>query len=362
MDTLSVLKRATSYIVYVSIISAALFLAVKLLLPALLPFLIALLIAALIRKPVAFLSRKARIPKKLSSAFAVLLITAILCLTSYYLLSRGYEEIVSLISNVGKFIERLKSDEGFANEMIDKINGLFPFWDLRPRLTELWVDIDSSLEALLLNIAEKLSASVLPVVTGALTFVPDALLFVFVTVLSAYYLSIGGADMKASLMKLLPQNVSNSVEAFFKRLKETIGSFARAYALIMAITFTELFAMLSIVKVKYAFLIALFTAIVDILPVLGTGTVLIPWSVFLFISGDTKTGIAILIIYGVITLVRQLIEPKIVANSIGISPFASLASMYIGLRLFGAAGLFICPLAVITVRNVIKIKHADAKK
>lgn len=361
MDTFSVLKRVSLYIFFIAVITAAAFLAIHYLLPAVLPFIIALLIAAIIRKPVRFLRKKAHIPEKLSASLAVIIITGVLCLISYYLLSRGYEEIVSFIENVGKFIERLKSDEQFATEIIEKINAVFPFWDLRPRLTELWIDIDASLETLLLGIAEKLSSSVLPVVTGALSFVPEALLFIFVTVLSAYYISVGGSDMKSSLYRIIPEKASNIIENAIARLKETIGGFVRAYALIMSITFTELFVMFSIVKIKYAFLIALFTAVVDILPVLGTGTVLIPWSILLFITGDTKKGIAIIVIYGIITLIRQLIEPKIVANSIGISPFASLAAMYIGLRLFGAVGLFICPLAVIAAQNIIRNKKPTLK-
>ena len=342
-----------------AVIVATLFLAVRFILPALIPFLIALLIASLIKKPVLSLRAKARIPEKLTAAIFVLLIIGMISMISYLLLSRACREIVSLTDSAGTFIDRLKNDPDFAGEMIDKINSFFPFWDLRPRLTELWINIDSSLEPLLMALVEKLSGSVLPVITGAVSFVPDALLFVFVTAFSAFYLTVDGSAMKARITSLMPEKAAAKCGIIWTRCKETVGSFAKAYTLIMAITFTELFVAFSIIGIRYAFLVALFTAVIDIL--LGTGTVLIPWATFLLVRGDTKTGISMLVVYAVITLIRELIEPRIVGGSIGISPFASLASMYIGLRLFGAAGLFICPLAVIAAQNIVKSKTESAK-
>lgn len=361
MNIFSKTERLSLKLFCAAVIVAALFLAVRFILPALIPFLIALLIASLIKKPVLSLRAKARIPEKLTAAIFVLLIIGMISMISYLLLSRACREIVSLTDSAGTFIDRLKNDPDFAGEMIDKINSFFPFWDLRPRLTELWINIDSSLEALLMALVEKLSGSVLPVITGAVSFVPDALLFVFVTAFSAFYLTVDGSAMKARITSLMPEKAAAKCGIIWTRCKETVGCFAKAYTLIMAITFTELFVAFSIIGIRYAFLVALFTAVIDILPVLGTGTVLIPWATFLLVRGDTKTGISLLVVYAVITLIRELIEPRIVGGSIGISPFASLASMYIGLRLFGAAGLFICPLAVIAAQNIVKSKTESAK-
>lgn len=361
MSVFSKPERLSARIFCVGAIAAALFLSIRFVFPLLIPFFIALLIASLIKKPVSYLKKKAHLPQKLTAAAFVLLIIGALSLIAYFLLSRACREIVSLTDSVGQFIGRLKNDPDFAGEMIEKINSFFPLWDLRPRLTELWLDIDASLEALLMSLMEKLSGSVLPFITGAVTFVPDALLFVFVTAFSAFYLTVDGNTMKTRITALMPEKAAAKCAVIWTRGKETVGSFAKAYTLIMAITFTELFVAFSVIGIRYAFLIAMFTAIIDILPVLGTGTVLIPWASFLLIRGDTKAGISLLVIYAVITLVRELIEPRIVGGSIGISPFASLASMYIGLRLFGAVGLLVCPLAVIAAQNIVKSKTESAK-
>ena len=95
------------------------------------------------------------------------------------------------------------------------------------------------------------------------------------------------------------------------------------------------------------------TALVDILPVLGTGTILIPWSVYLFFAGDIRTAVGLLILYAVISVLRQILEPKIVGAGIGMHPLLALVSMYVGLKAFGFFGMLLLPLAVVIVKNTI---------
>ena len=196
------------YIICAAIAAAALWLGVKYLLPAFLPFAIALAVAALIRRPVKFLKSKARIPEKLSAALLVLLIVGLLSYVLYILLMRAYSEIESLSEGVTAFLDRLKNDDDYASGLIEKIASAVPFVDLRPRLTALWLDIDASLENLLLSVADRLSASALPFLAGMLTFVPNALLFVFVVLFSSFYLTVDGGRIKASLMSLLPEKAA----------------------------------------------------------------------------------------------------------------------------------------------------------
>ena len=128
----------------------------------------------------------------------------------------------------------------------------------------------------------------------------------------------------------------------------------RAYGLIMCVTFLEMVLGLSILKLfgiyenGYIFAIALITAVIDIVPVLGTGTVLIPWAIWMFFSGDVAMGL--LVIYGVITVVRQIVEPKLVASQLGLPAFVTLMAMYIGSQLFGFVGLFLLPMTVMLLK------------
>ena len=124
----------------------------------------------------------------------------------------------------------------------------------------------------------------------------------------------------------------------------------RSYAIIMSITFVELSIGLSIIGVDNAIVIALLIAIFDILPVLGTGGIMIPWAVITAIQGDYSMAIALFAVYIVVTIIRNIIEPKIVGSQLGLHPVATLASLFVGAQLFGAVGLFGFPIGLSLLR------------
>jgi sporulation integral membrane protein YtvI len=136
---------------------------------------------------------------------------------------------------------------------------------------------------------------------------------------------------------------------------QVLSSFIKmilSYTLVSAICFCELMVGFLILGIKDAVFIAMLIAILDVLPVLGSGTVLIPWGVVSLILGDPTTGIGVLILYGIITVVRQIVEPKIVGSQIGLHPLVTIASLYIGLRLMGGLGLIMGPLYVLMCKKL----------
>ena len=146
-----------------------------------------------------------------------------------------------------------------------------------------------------------------------------------------------------------------------KIVVSSMGKLVKSYALIMLVTFFEMLIGLGVLKIigvyksGYIFIIAIIIAIVDILPVLGTGTVVIPWAVFSLINKSYGLGIGLLVIYACITVIRQIIEPKIVANNLGIPAIVSIMGMYIGVQLFGFIGIFIMPIMI----TVLKVLNDD---
>ncbi len=136
----------------------------------------------------------------------------------------------------------------------------------------------------------------------------------------------------------------------------SLKNLIKAYVLIILVTFCEvalglgLLKLIGVYKGSWIIFIAMGTAIVDIFPILGTGTILIPWSVYSFISGDIPMGIGIFILYVFITVMRQFIEPKLVAGQLGLPPFVTIIGMYIGLKLFGIIGMLAVPLAIILIK------------
>ena len=114
-------------------------------------------------------------------------------------------------------------------------------------------------------------------------------------------------------------------------------------------------------KIEYSLLLAIIIAFIDILPVLGVGTVLIPWGLITLMMKDFRTGTGLLILYGIITILRQFIEPKIIGKSLGLHPLVSLISMYMGFRLFGVFGMITGPLTAMVISSVIRMKNGKTK-
>ena len=139
-------------------------------------------------------------------------------------------------------------------------------------------------------------------------------------------------------------------------LKSSLGKMGKAYLLIMLVTFSEMLIGLSVLKLlgifnsSYIVIISVATAVVDIIPVLGTGTVLIPWAIVCLIMSNYPMAIGLGILYGVITVIRQVVEPKLVAGQLGLPPFVTISAIYIGLKTMGVLGMFIAPVMVIMLK------------
>lgn len=340
------------------LIAAGVYLFFHYLFGALLPFFIAYLIALCLQPLARSLEKRAGISRKATVLLAVILIVAVLVLLCVLLVRRITGELGSLANAIGEFLARLREDPAYVEEIASRISECIPFVDVRPGVEGFLSDLDNRLTDLLGLLAERLSGSVLPFLAGLAAFLPNALLTVLVVLLSAYYLAIDFRAFHAFLLSLFPPPVAKKLCGLKRIVMEVGGSFFRAYGLIMLVTFSELFSALLLLGYRYAFLIALATAVIDILPVLGTGTVLLPWAAFLLLTGDTGGGVGLLVVYGVMTVVRQVIEPRIVGKYIGLPPLAALASMYLGLQLIGFWGLFLFPLAALLLYRLLPGKGA----
>ena len=257
------------------------------------------------------------------------------------LFRRLFRELSSLANGLGELMKRLQEDESFRNETAERISALLPIPQAADKVRMFLLDLDGRGMELLGRAAENLSGSVLPFLGGMIRSLPGLLLSVVVVLIASYYFAIDFRGINSKLMALFPPGGQRFLRKSKALLVDTGGRFLRAYGLLMVITFAELFVAFLILGYRYAFLLAAIIALVDILPVLGTGTVLIPWAVFCMFGGDWAGGIGLLIVYAVVTVARQILEPKIVGRYIGLSPLASLAAMYIGLRLMGFWGLFL---------------------
>jgi sporulation integral membrane protein YtvI len=349
-------KRFAVVTLYVAVGIAAAFLFFNYLWGAVLPFLIAYIFAECFRPVVKYAETHDRFPKKSCVLFVVLLATAAVAALVYAIARQVVLEISELAETVKRTVSLVRSDENYARETIDSICGMIPFVDLRGRLWEMRENLDEELWGMLVSFGEKVSGGLISFVGSAVSFFPNMIFTVAVIVLSTYYFAIERVKVNNFFLSLFPKSVRPALIRTRETLVNTVGKFLRAYGLLFLITFAELLLAFLILGVNYSFVLALVIAVVDVLPVLGTGTVLIPWGIVLLMIGNYGLGAGILVTYVIILVLRQVLEPRIVGKFIGLSPLAALASMYIGLKLLGIAGLFIFPLAAILLTKILNDK------
>ena len=332
-------KRFAVITLYSAVALAAIYIIFNYLWSAILPFLIAYILAECFRPIVRYSERNSKFPKRSFVLFVVILAVSSLCALVYAIGRQIFLEVTQLSASGKEFLARMSEDDGYAFFIIEKISNFIPFVDLREHLWEMRGNLEEEILSIFLSVGDKISGVVIAFIGNAAAFLPNLLLATVVVIIATYYFAIDRVRINCLFLSLFPKNIRPSLKKCRDILANTVGKYLRAYGLLFLITFSELLILFSFLGVEYSFILALVIALVDILPVLGTGTILIPWGLISLIGNNYPLGIGLLIGYAVIVVVRQIIEPRIIGKFIGLSPLASLAAMYIGLRLMGILGL-----------------------
>lgn len=343
------------YGVIVSAVVLGTLLFFRYLLPVLYPFFIAYAIALVLHPVTVFLNKRLGFPKRVSALFTVIGSVAAVFALLYLLIDRAAEE-------VGRLSERLSSlsaeDVAPLKTRLDCLFSAIPFVE---DTETIWQGLGERLETFITDGLPGIS-DVVTMLMGLFTGVLDFTLVFIITVVACYYLTVDRAKISGVLYELLPDSISRHLRTARLEVFGAIGKYLKAYGLIILITFTELLAAFTVLRVDYALILAAAVSLIDILPVLGTGTVLIPWALFcLFVTRNMYLGVGLIIAYAVITVIRQVIEPRIVGSYIGLHPLATMVAMFGGLRFFGVVGMLLVPFIVLTAKNLYG-KIVDAKK
>ena len=185
---------------------------------------------------------------------------------------------------------------------------------------------------------------------------PSTILSIVVAVVSCFFMASDYEKVKDLFLSFFSESKRKSLVKTKRTAIKAIAKLLKAYITIMAITFAEMFLGLFLLKLigvydgSYIAIISFVTCIIDIIPVLGTGTVLIPWAVYNLIFGNFGMGIGLLVIYAAITVIRQIVEPKLVANQAGLPAIVTIMAMFLGVRIFGAFGIILLPFTVIILK------------
>ncbi len=182
---------------------------------------------------------------------------------------------------------------------------------------------------------------------------PGVMVFLVVTVMGCFYLSMDYERLRDRLLSLLSTGGREHLLRLRAGVSKTVRGWLRAYLILLCLTFSELLVGLLILRRPYPLLIALGIALLDVLPVLGVGTVLIPWGIVMLAMGELPVGIGLLVLYAVITVVHQIVEPKLIGDRLGLHPFVSLMAMFLGLRLFGMMGMLLSPFVAVVIKDTV---------
>ncbi|MBO7250524.1 MAG: sporulation integral membrane protein YtvI [Clostridia bacterium] len=301
------------------------------------------------------ITKNRKLAHKLCASLLLIVLIAALIMLIGALLNRLLLEAESLLewlqSEESGFSERISS----FLDSLNKLSSNIPFiaeLEKIEGLEGLGESIDERLSAMLDGFVSNLASGVPALALKLAKNTPRILIGIVVGALASFYFATDYSGIKQSVSDSLSPNLREKLSRVWGVSGSALKKYLRAYLLIMLITFAEVSVGLLILRVPYAFLIALGVALVDMLPIFGTGAVLIPWAIVSFILKDVGTATGLLIIYGVATIVREVIEPKIIGASLGIHPLITLFAMFASLRFFGVAGLLLSPFILIMIKEI----------
>lgn len=340
----NITQRRKNFLINVGYWAAILiigWLSLKYLLPVLLPFILGLCIACILNSPIRKLSKNVKWKRNLYSLVFVLLFFVLIGLFLFFIGYEVYEGIHALIGWIPEISNGIDpSVEGGAS-WLDNITK-----NIEPSI-QTWLNsmVNSFANAASSGLASA-SKSLLSWLGEYLSKIPRFFMNLVLTIISTIFFTFDYERIVGFIKRQLSSNGLAILSESKKYFGQTLPKVILSYCLIFSITFCELWLGLAILSVEHAMVISFIIAVLDILPILGTGTVLWPWAVISLVTGNFKLAIGLPILYCVITVVRQIIEPKIVGSQIDLHPMATLASMVIGLTYGGFAGMLCTPLFV----------------
>ena len=330
-------KSANTALTAVLVIAGA-YVGIRWLLPWLAPLLLAGGAAAVQEPLVARLERRG-LPRAAGAGLCLLSGLALAAGVLWLLLRRLTGELSVLTEHLPELLNGiaglLERGEGMLENLLARA----------PEELRLWLERAAEGAAESLSaLPMRWSAAVLGWLPALAAAAPSALLFAITLVLGTYFISASYPELLHAGARLLPERLLCRARLFRRALRRTLGRWLRAQLLLLAITFAVLAAAFLLLRVDYALLLALGTAVIDALPVLGTGTVLLPWAGYELLTGRIPLGVGIGITYAAVTVIHQSVQAKLLGDQLGLHPLTTLAAIYVGFRVWGVWGMLSFPL------------------
>jgi sporulation integral membrane protein YtvI len=323
---------------------AALFLALRYIFPLISPFLLGALLALAAEPMVRFFRKVCRFPQALASAVGVSMAFALLALVLMLTLGFLFRELRNLAGILPDVTESLRSGMDALSGWLLGIARRAPE-GLRPFLTRNVTDLFSGGSALLDRAVDFL----LHLASGILSRVPGGALSLGTGIIASFMISTKFSRIQSFLRSRIPREKLSRIGQILRQLKTVVLGWLKAQLKLSGVTFAVAAVGFWLLGVRHVLLWALLVALVDAFPILGTGTVLVPWSVVSFLQTDHFRAFGLLGLYGAATLLRTVLEPRLVGKHLGLDPLVTLIALYVGFRLFGLPGMLLSPMIAVTV-------------
>lgn len=328
---------------------AAVLLGMQYLLPLISPFLLGTLLALAAEPMVRFLHKKLRLPRPVGTAIGVSMAFCLLAMAVLVLCAFLLRQLRSLAGVLPDLEVTARSGLELVKNYLLALASHAPS-GIRPILEENVSAFFSDGSSLL----GKLTAWLLGLAGRLLSHVPDSALGLGTAILAAFLISARLPQIRRWLLKRLPKERLRALLATLKRLKTVLGGWLTAQCKLMGVTFCIAAGGLTLLRIPKSLLWALIVCLVDALPVLGSGTVLVPWALVCFLQGEGVRAIGILGTYAAAALTRSMLEPKLVGRHLGLDPLVTLAALYIGYRLWGVGGMLLAPMLTVALLQLVR--------
>ncbi|MCL2568047.1 MAG: sporulation integral membrane protein YtvI [Oscillospiraceae bacterium] len=339
-------QQVLIWVLYIALGIAALWLGFRFVLPWAAPFLLALLTARLMEPAVRWMMRRMSVRRGFAAAVCSLAILSLmLCLVGLL--------ISQLVNGIGTFARNLPEIAGQLGQMFGRLErSLYHFVIAAPVETQAMIQtaIDS-FASMLEEMPGQLSAGLVSFAASVAAAFPRFLLFVLTYAISVIFMSVSYPQITEFLLRQIPARWHERARGLGRDIVSTLGKWAKAQIKLMGVTFVLLTVAFLALGVSYGILLAALIAVIDALPVFGTGTVLIPWALFSLLGGNFTLGIGLALTYAAVSITHSFMEPRFIGQQLGLHPVATLMAMYLGFRLVGVLGMITFPMVFLLLKQ-----------
>ncbi len=342
-------KKYAYFVLFAVVGIVLLYIFFKYILAIILPFLFSYTVVCVLRPVIDKICKKTSASRFFVTMFVLILCMALFITASVLMLIAISEQIGNIFDSI---MENLSKENNVVTVVFDFLTRLEEKIPFAKKLADS--DTHSFVRDVIMEGVKSLSLSLTGKIASLISALPEIILGIFVVFLSLFYFAKDYDKISKAIAHHLPKKLGSMLPGIKNDIILVVTRYMKSYLLLLLITFAELFSGFLILGIENSFVLAIIISVVDFLPILGVGTVLIPWSVILFIDGQSGLGTGLLILFGITYAVRQYAEPRIISAQMEVHPLVTLFAMYAGLKLAGITGLIFAPLVAFIAKTVYR--------